>query len=158
MSRFRFLRHLILPFLLAFIASSWPAAIQAQQSQPPEIFVIIQGHAFPRTDAARGPIASVSNVWTYGCSSTSTYIQFQPTPAHIIRTLAVDSTNLANWAHILANGGLDGYASCYYGYCQWVLCGKSARNGSTYDGWSYRLWDDPSYLRAANPEGLEENK
>lgn len=140
--------------LIILIMMAYPAEVTAQESDPPDILVIIEKHVPPRTESARRIIATVSDVWNYGCSPTSTYIEFHPAPA-IISTLAVDSTNTANWFHILSHSGLDGYATCYYGYCRWVLCGKAARNDPIYNGWSYRLWDDPYYGLRSGEKGEE---
>ncbi len=81
-SQMRIAKLLWIPLLLVALEIASP--VKAQEAQPPGVFVIIEEHVEPRDLWARGPIANVSGVWNYGCSSTSTYIQFQPTPAHII--------------------------------------------------------------------------
>lgn len=106
----------------------------------PSIQVYIYGRISPRISGGTGPIAGVSDVLGHGCSETSTYIAFEPVPYSQTDDLRVYSSNGNNQLHIVAHLGLDGYASCYYGWCAWFLCGKSASNGSQYSGWSYSLW------------------
>lgn len=106
----------------------------------PSIQVYIYGRIKARVSGGTGPIAGVSNVLGYGCSDTSTWIAFQPVPYSQTNDLRIYSSNSNNQLHILVHGGLDGHASCYYGWCAWYLCGKSALNGSQYNGWAYSLW------------------